>query len=359
MMESLQVNEQDVFDFVGHRYGLLHSFGATYTILSYFEALQVCKLQRLNRWMYKRGVSRVQMKIKLPIRFFCFSNSWAENFASTIFVKYMSGMKRSQRKKSTSLNLYRSTTQQIMNTLYQFSWGPPIKVFLITGYTQRDNLQIRQLQTLERDIIDFAVAAHSNKLIFLSGGFNKSSNASAEVSAFDVQTSTWRERTAFPNLVQARKSHSSLAIEGKVYVICGYASGIGPLNSIECLNIAEPDAWQLMTISNLSERQYAVAAAISKTQILILGGHDGHHAPPHTDYGLINLADSSFEPLGHYPFGIYCTSQSVHIKNEQHDIVLSMLTDKEDVDFIVRYSVPERKARIVEILREEPVIQKD
>ena len=45
---------------------LIYSYGSMMEIAPFFKPIEVLKLQALNRWMYLKGVCRVQATYKLP-----------------------------------------------------------------------------------------------------------------------------------------------------------------------------------------------------------------------------------------------------------------------------------------------------
>lgn len=61
------------------------SFGFTTTTFSYLSVVEVVQLQILNRWMYQRGIARVQTSLKLPITHFYFTAATESRSKSTLY----------------------------------------------------------------------------------------------------------------------------------------------------------------------------------------------------------------------------------------------------------------------------------
>ena len=65
---------------------LVRQFGATDVLLSFLDALEVLRLQQLDRWMYEVGISRVQ--VSLSFRCFYFSHYRSNKNKETLFLFY-------------------------------------------------------------------------------------------------------------------------------------------------------------------------------------------------------------------------------------------------------------------------------
>ena len=74
----------DKIVFQGTGLAMIHSFGAIMEIILFLQPLQVVFLQALNRFMYRSGVSRCQMKIKLPMPII-FTSQYSK-WSNTLFV---------------------------------------------------------------------------------------------------------------------------------------------------------------------------------------------------------------------------------------------------------------------------------
>ena len=90
--------------------------------------------------------------------------------------------------------------------------------------------------------------------IYVTGGTNQSVNS---VYVYDPQADAW---TQLANMSNARRSHASAAVGGKLYVFGGFGAGTVRLSTAEVYDPAS-DSWA--QVSNLtSARNNMVAIAL-------------------------------------------------------------------------------------------------
>ena len=89
---------------------------------------------------------------------------------------------------------------------------------------------------------------------------------------FDPIYNKW---STMPNLKVARTCHSSICVQGTVYVFFGFDFGSRYLNIIEKINyLKKNQTWEIMTtnLPNLEARANPHLIAINMNQIMIFGG---------------------------------------------------------------------------------------
>ena len=91
-----------------------------------------------------------------------------------------------------------------------------------------------------------------------------------------LDTTLWKWEQ-LPDLNIARHSHSSTSLGDATYVACG-SDGSRYLNSVERLsmvsgNAAESQAWTIIYIPQLTQRNFPVFSQICQDELCILGGY--------------------------------------------------------------------------------------
>ena len=92
--------------------------------------------------------------------------------------------------------------------------------------------------------------------IYVTGGGKQGADLLSSVSVYDLQTDAWTQLASMSN---ARRLHSSAAVDGKLYVFGGIRAG-GLLSTTEEYDPAS-DSWA-QGLSLTSTRRYMVAVAL-------------------------------------------------------------------------------------------------
>ena len=69
------------------------SFGAMTTVFSYFRQIETTELQRLSKWFYKTGISRVQMRVMLHT-LSCFDQVYFLFYGEEFLFEYIPRLKK-------------------------------------------------------------------------------------------------------------------------------------------------------------------------------------------------------------------------------------------------------------------------
>ena len=97
--------------------------------------------------------------------------------------------------------------------------------------------QIKPLTYLYRYVCDFSIAVDKRCDMYITGGFTvNTNNLTNKASMLNIQILKQKE---LPDLNQARHGHSSLILNGHLFVMGGFTSAIDCSGSIESLSIYE------------------------------------------------------------------------------------------------------------------------
>ena len=115
---------------------------------------------------------------------------------------------------------------------------------------------------------DHSSVGFNDKIIVTGGQGYKS------VEVFDATAGTW-STTAIPALPEERSSHSSVVVDGKIYVIGGFtglSSTVSP--SVLVFDTANPGAGWVASAS-LNTPRYGHSSVVFNGKIYVIGGYDG------------------------------------------------------------------------------------
>ena len=83
----------------------------------------------------------------------------------------------------------------------------------------------------------FSIAVDQRRDFYITGGYSGNENEpSSRASVLNIDT---LEQKELPDLNQARFGHSSLILDGRLFVMGGMTSASDDSSSIECLGIAQ------------------------------------------------------------------------------------------------------------------------
>ena len=100
-----------------------------------------------------------------------------------------------------------------------------------------------------------------------------------------------------PKLVQGRFLHSSIAINGHLFVLGGYKSATEITGSIESFDTKKNDAWKKVVDNNTHvERAFACVVAINSNKLAIFGGYDNRKNFLNDRY-IFNLSSKTIQPI--------------------------------------------------------------
>ena len=132
-------------------------------------------------------------------------------------------------------------TCQISRDLFQYSWlDGPTKIYKTEGLSSGEPSRT-ELATLDRCVEYFSLAVNLISYIYLSGGINTDNVRSNRVQRLDTLTGSLLE---MPALIQARDSHSSIAINKKLYAFGGMNDDRECEPSVEILDLVRKKAWE-------------------------------------------------------------------------------------------------------------------
>jgi len=117
---------------------------------------------------------------------------------------------------------------------------------------------------------DFAVALHnSSQSVFISGG-DVNGSRSDTVLRFSLLTLQF---CSIASMKHRRYKHSSLVHSDVLYVFGGSDPNWETMNSIEIIDLADPEAsWAILLIECFTKRYNACVASLDPTQLIICGG---------------------------------------------------------------------------------------
>ena len=96
--------------------------------------------------------------------------------------------------------------------------------------------KITHLTHLDRDVEWFSIAVDKRRDFYITGGYIYNSNqVSKKASMLNIES---LEQKELPDLNQARSTHTSLILNGLLFVMGGRISGTDCSGSIECLSMA-------------------------------------------------------------------------------------------------------------------------
>ena len=125
-----------------------------------------------------------------------------------------------------------------------------------------------KLPNLKSSARAFSVALFKDRLIHLSGGFDK---ASKQVAVYDIELKKW---SSAPSMNHGRNRHASCCLGKNIYVFGGHNNH----GSIEALSRPEKEAkreWKVIVTNNqLTRRHTAAVAVLNPTTIAVFGGKD-------------------------------------------------------------------------------------
>ena len=171
------------------------------------------------------------------------------------------------------------------------------------------------MPALDRYVARYAVACFNGEKLFLSGGHNDACVRQKAVSVYDIQQQKWYDA---PDLQEARNEHSSLCLDGTVYVFGGEGTWECEGNkTIESLKVDVDQQWSIVCEHELVYRHHAAITAISKNTIAVFGGDKpGGY--------LFNVATKEIKPMGgELDFGFYSCEQT-HQVSKQRFITVGM-----------------------------------
>ena len=200
-----------------YRHRVFISYGTMNAVFSFIEATKVLQMQAVNKFMYHRGVERLQSKIKLRRPKLFFHDPLKHQGKHTIYV-YDPFTKQPQKPitlpRDFTVEFLISIIHQVGDLLYVFKSGNPAPVFRL-DLNETSRPIATKMVPLQRYAGLFAIAIYEEQLAILTGGCGKGSQA---VSFFDLKGNRWSEK---PELNDGRMNHSSCCLGNRVYVFGG------------------------------------------------------------------------------------------------------------------------------------------
>ena len=250
-------------------YGLIKSM-ALGQVSAFLAPLEVTQWQALTKWTYHTAVARIQTRVRAETRlYFVRRNS---NIVDE--VRAPSGRCSEHRQDFEASRSWLVT--QLRSDLF-FVVGHDFSSRR-SGFLVNDGraqfAEVRKADRIEARVGPALSTLH-DRFVFVSGGWKKRS-----VERYDVANDTWQ---LVPQLNGVRWRHASVAVGRLVYVVCG-SDDRRRLYSFERLDTSLADSgaarWELIPMPeiDLTPRDWPVAAAISATELIILGGKDDKSA---------------------------------------------------------------------------------
>ena len=140
---------------IGKKVHILQSFGATYEICGFLEPLDILKLQQLSRWLYNRGIARVQTYWRLRKRYY-FTYGQSAGLKSTVFVYDAVTGEAKTIKKKKIFDFHNKQTIQVSSHLYSVAW----QQLQVTRYSGQSLAKKKELASGNEFRQNFSLAAH-------------------------------------------------------------------------------------------------------------------------------------------------------------------------------------------------------
>ena len=194
--------------------------------------------------MNRRGIVRVQMKIKRSCRYLFYA---VPVYPNTIFIVDSMTEKISSRHDQIFDFLPRSKTVQVGNSLYTISnvdWQ--LSVIRYSGLNKWLDVVKTPLASIKKDRVAFVVTNYRARVLYVTGGCDFDT-VQGSVFLFNLNDNKWSE--GHP-LAQPRYSHSSCVLSDRLYVFGGRVLSKQPLSSIEILDIQKAE-WNIVDIEGL------------------------------------------------------------------------------------------------------------
>ena len=205
-------------------------------LADYLQPIESLHLQAMNKWMYDRGVRRVQLKYTLARSVHWFTFPIGNRFKQML-IRYEDGRQGAcQQITREEYEFQKRMSIQIKDNLYAIDPNN----LAVTKYSkpfQGGLSEKTELAELGFNRSGCGLAVYQNRMIYVTGGENKIFYVSRETYIYDIALNQWYSRTHFtPNLKQARSFHSSCTLGGRVYVFCG-SDGQRCFGSVEVLDL--------------------------------------------------------------------------------------------------------------------------
>ena len=186
----------------------------------------------------------------------------------------------------------------------------------------------------------FSVANYRDKAIYLSGGWDKDWNTSAQVFALDLLKSEWRNEA---NLQQSRCNHSSCTLGEKIFVFGGFSGTDRILNSIEELDLsAWWHRWRLINITAMRPREKPAVCHVSDSEIAILGGSNFQSSV--SDIFIFNTETGTAEKALDIDMPFVEESPSVNLGQGS---IMSLVMSEDRILYLMKYERKENQLSIV------------
>ena len=139
----------------------------------------------------------------------------------------------------------------------------------------------------------FSLAGYLQRFILQTGGEIKYGEVLNRATMLDTLTGSVEE---LPGLIQARRDHSSIAIDKHLYAIGGSANG-GESPWIEFLDLESKQAWQKLLQDEIVARENAAVTCLSPQKIAVFGGfHRGGRYFRNDGY-ILNVCTKQVTPI--------------------------------------------------------------
>ena len=169
---------------------------------------------------------------------------------------------------------------QVEDKVLTFSFGETVNVESFSNILDKNNIKKATHKSLEEPLMNFTLANHNNKDVYLVGGTpNKTDPSAKSCYTFNIQEcndpeKAWRRQ---PDMNFGRCMSATVILQEKLFAISGFDNR-NTCQTAEFLDLSKPEeerAWELIVIATnegFTFRQSVMAAPISKTEILIAGG---------------------------------------------------------------------------------------
>lgn len=132
------------------------SYGAMNSVFLFLTAKQVVFFQQVNKFMYHRGVERIQPAVSLLPSAYFFHYPATEPCSNLIFA-FDPARKRAMKPIRVPIDLRKSRIVQVKDTVLVFQWGLSVKVFRLSKLNTSKPMATK-ISDLNKQESGFAIA---------------------------------------------------------------------------------------------------------------------------------------------------------------------------------------------------------